>query len=46
MSVTIIDDDTDVSIAASHDSVNGGETVTPTGTRQGNTDSPVTVNVI
>ena len=45
VAVTVIDDDSDVSIAASDDSINEGETVTFTLTRQGKTQNAVTVTV-
>ena len=45
VAVTVIDDDSDVSIAASDDAINEGETVTFTLTRQGKTQNAVTVTV-
>ena len=45
VAVTVIDDDSDVSIAASNDSINEGEIVNFTLTRQGNIQNAATVNV-
>ena len=45
VAVTVIDDDSDISIAASNDSINEGEIVFFTLTRQGNIQNPAMVNV-